>query len=459
MKFNSKPIPEHEEVPLADEGLWEKIVEEWTQREKLTGNSKNHKSNECYVLSVCYSRDPLIQKAQLSEIVTLVQAQGDHVVGQEIYYLTKKHPRTLLGKGASQEIAARAKACQANLLVLDAELTPSQMRNLEDTSGIAICDREAVILNVFLRNAKTRRAQVQVEIAQLEYLRPRIRGIGIDMDQQTGGISGSRGSGETASELLARKLDKRLVELKKVQGKLGKTDKKQRQKRDICKRIVLVGYTNAGKTSLMNALTAEELSARNMPFETLDTTSRCLSRHGGDVVLSDTVGFIRRLPQSLLASFETTLAEIRESSLILIVVDTADYEWQEHLKITVGLLEKLEASDIARFYIFNKMDRLISPPSSTLLEEMSEGCAYITLSSRDEKAVLQLKETLLQMVHREQETLDLLVPYRASPIFSMIYSKCKVLKTETKAEGLHFSIQGSSEAIAQIQHKLKELTQ
>lgn len=138
----------------------------------------------------------------LSEIVTLVQAQGDCVVGQEIYYLTKKHPRTLLGKGASQEIAARAKACQANLLVLDAELTPSQMRNLEDISGISLCDREAIILNVFLRNAKTRRAQVQVEIAQLEYLRPRIRGIGIDMNQQTGGISGSRGSGETASELI-----------------------------------------------------------------------------------------------------------------------------------------------------------------------------------------------------------------------------------------------------------------
>lgn len=176
------------------------------------------------------------------------------------------------------------------MLVLDAELTPSQMRNLEDLAGIPICDREGVILNVFLKHASTRRSRVQVEMAQLEYLRPRIRGVGIDMDQQIGGMVGSRGPGETASELLARKLDGRMAELKKLQLKFRRSEQQQRQQRGDCQRIVLVGYTNAGKTSLMNALTAETLSARDRPFETLDTTSRSLSRHGQKVLISDTVG-------------------------------------------------------------------------------------------------------------------------------------------------------------------------
>ena len=166
-----------------------------------------------------------------------------------------------------------------------------------------VCDREAVILNVFLRHARTRRAKIQVEIAQLEYLRPRIRGVGLDMDQQTGGMPNARGPGETASELLARKLDDRLLQLQKTLRKLTTSSETQREKRSDCKRIVLVGYTNAGKTSLMNALASTELSARGRPFETLDTTSRCLTRHGGDVIISDTVGVIRRLPPRLLASF------------------------------------------------------------------------------------------------------------------------------------------------------------
>lgn len=160
------------------------------------------------------------------------------------------------------------------------------------------------------------------------------RGVGLDMDQQTGGMARARGPGETASELLARKLDGRLEELKKALRRLEQSGRTQRKRRDDCKRMVLVGYTNAGKTSLMNALTGARLSARDMPFETLDTTSRCLTRHGGDVVISDTVGFIRRLPDRLLGSFESTLAEVTEASLLVIVVDISDDERDLHAETT-----------------------------------------------------------------------------------------------------------------------------
>ena len=206
MKFNSKPIPEHEEVPLADDGQWEALVEEWSQKHLGLQNPQGSEGNLCFVLSVGQERDSMIRKAQLVEIVSLVEAQGGTVVGQEIVVLRSINPRTLIGKGKSRELAARARQCGATMIVVDAELSPSQLRNLEDMAGIPICDREAVILNVFLKHASTKASRIQVEIAQLEYLRPRIRGIGINMDQQTGGIGGNAGAGETASELLARKI-------------------------------------------------------------------------------------------------------------------------------------------------------------------------------------------------------------------------------------------------------------
>ncbi len=458
MKFNSKPIPEHKEVPLADDGRWEKIIEQWTTRDVPRETIKKNEGNACYVLSISYETDPVIRNAQLAEILNLVRAQGDHIVGDEIYHLSKTNPRTLLGKGVSRDIAARARASNADLLVLNAELTPSQMRNLEDNTGIAISDREGVILNVFLRHARTRRARIQVEIAQLGYLRPRIRGIGINMDQQAGGISGGKGPGETASELLARKIDGRLAALRKVQRKLERSSETQRQRRVSCKRIVLVGYTNAGKTSLMNALTAEALSARDMLFETLDTTTRYLSRHGGDVLISDTVGFIRRLPKRLLASFESTLEEICEASLLVIVVDVADYEWQEQVKTTLGMLKKLGVINLPRFYVFNKADCLPSIPNPHLLESLSEGHPFMLLSCRDEVAVLGFKKALLQCVHQEQKTVVLFIPYTATRIMSMIYKKCRVMRSYSAPEGLQLNIQVAPKVLGQIKRQLKELS-
>ncbi|HEY6077265.1 MAG TPA: hypothetical protein VIW29_00585, partial [Polyangiaceae bacterium] len=172
LKFNSKPVSEHSEVPLADDGAFEQLVEQSSARAAASGSLGRHDS-ACYVVSLGADRDPVARAAQLAEMVALVQHQGGHVVGQELCQLTRPNPRTLLGTGTAQGIAERARSSGATMLVLDAELSPSQTRNLEDAAGMAICDREAIILNVFLRHARTRRAKIQVEIAQLEYLRPR----------------------------------------------------------------------------------------------------------------------------------------------------------------------------------------------------------------------------------------------------------------------------------------------
>lgn len=457
MRFYSEPIPEHEEVPLADGGELEHLIETWSERDATGEEAEAGAERLVYVLSVSWERDPLIREAQLSEMLSLVEAQGDCVVGYECYTLTKARPRTLIGKGTAQAVADRARECGATMLVLDAELTPSQTRNLEDEAGIKICDREAVILNVFLRHASTRRARIQVEIAQLEYLRPRIRGVGINMDQQMGGVAGSRGPGETASELLARQLDGRLAELRKASRKIEKGDDNRRKRRDNCLSVALVGYTNAGKTSLMNALTRGDFSSADRPFETLDTVSRSLSRHGETVVLSDTVGFIRRLPERLLASFESTLAEAREANLLAIVVDLSDYEWEAHLDTTVEVLEKLAADGIPRHYVFNKMDLVDLVPSRDKLEELTEGHGFSLVSSRESESVEQLKESLLRAVRVDQRECTLVVPYQATEVLNLIYAGCRVKETTSSEHGLTLQVEGRNSVLERIEKKLAEV--
>src|SRR5258706_1734777 len=452
--FSSKAISEHAEVPLADDGKLEAIVAHWTERQAAVTEGESR----CYVVSVGAERDPQVRDAQMNEIVALVQSQGGLVVGTEICHVVEPNPRTLLGKGTAEEIAARARAQGATMLVLDAELPPSQTRNLDDIAGIPICDREAIILNVFLRHARTRRAKIQVEIAQLEYLRPRIRGVGLDMDQQTGGMARARGPGETASELMARKLDARLEELHKALRRLEASGRTQRRQRGACERMVLVGYTNAGKTSLMNALTGAGLSARDMPFETLDTTSRCLTRHGGEVLLSDTVGFIRRLPERLLASFESTLTELTEASLLVIVVDASDYERDVQLATTLELVERVGAKDVPRFYVFNKVDRLEAIPHDRDLAEWSDGHPYAAISTRDAQAVTQLESKLLAAAREDDAELEAFVPYAATALLALVYANCPVPSTDATHEGLTLRIQGPRAVIAKIRRGLDEVT-
>jgi GTP-binding protein HflX len=449
--FTSKAIFEHAEVPLADDGRWEALVEHWTARSPSTGRPTDAE-RRIYVASVGTGRDPVARRSQLGEILSLVRTEGGRVVGHEICVLAEPNPRTLLGAGTAEAIAERARTSGATMLVLDAELTPSQTRNLEDIANIPVCDREAIILNVFLRHARTRRAKIQVEIAQLEYLRPRIRGVGLDMDQQTGGTTRARGPGETASELLARKLDSRLEALRKALRRIETSAATQRQQRANCRRIVLVGYTNAGKTSLMNALTAADLSARDRPFETLDTTSRCLTRHGGDVLVSDTVGFIRRLPERLLASFESTLAEITEASLIVVVVDASDAERELHLETTREVLARMGAGEIPRFYIFNKLD-LVGSEGERDFARWSEGHPWAALSAMDAKGVADLEAALLGAVRVDEGELTVFVPYPAAELLGLVYAKCRVLESSASGGGLTLRVRGPRSVVARLRVK------
>ncbi|MBK7585760.1 MAG: GTPase HflX [Myxococcales bacterium] len=442
MKFQSTPIEEHEEAPLADEGRLENLVTHWTEREA----SVRANGNRCYVVAVRLRG----QTTNLAEILGLVEAQGDSIVGQEEHELVKPDPRTLIRSGTANRIGNSARECGANLLVFDAELSPSQARNLEDATGLPVCDREAVILNVFQRHARTTRARIQVELAHLQYLRPRIRGIGLNMDQQAGGMTAARGPGETASELLARRLDGRLAVLRRELERLQHADDGRRKHRARCHRVVLVGYTNAGKTSLMNALTSAELSVRDRPFETLDTTARCLTRHGGDVLLSDTVGFIRRLPERLLESFDSTLAEIREASLLLLVIDAADPEIHVHLQTTRQVLTRLGAEAVPRLLVFNKADLLNRPLDGRTLEQWSDGHPYLALSSHDRDAVSGLRESVLKIARQTRASRSVFVPYEATAATKLIYARCRVTETTPEEAGMRFGIEAEVSTLAEL---------
>lgn len=468
MKFESSPIREHEEVPLADDGQWEDIVESWSRRDprarKLavsTGNNRtdddasssssgNRSENRSYVVSIAVGENQR-NEARLAELTSLVRSQGDQVAGSEIISLPRPNARMLLGSGKAAALAERAHAANANMLVVDASLSPSQTRNLEDATGFAVSDREAVILNVFSRNARSRRARIQVEIAHLQYLRPRIRGIGLEMDQQAGGVMGSRGSGETASELLARKLDGRLARLLKTSEKLDRAEANQRKRRSRCDRIALIGYTNAGKTSLMNALTSAGLSAADRPFETLDSTSRSLTRHGGEVLISDTVGFIRELPERLFSSFASTLAEIHEASLLAIVLDLADCELELHRDTTFEVIERLGANQIPRLIVFNKLDCLVEQPTPADLERLSGGYQFVAISSQSSESVSECKRRLLQTIRKRRPKRTIEVPYLASEAISLAYARTRVIEVVSSERGLVFTVEAEPQILDRIE--------
>jgi GTP-binding protein HflX len=215
-----------------------------------------------------------------------------------------------------------------------------------------------------------------------------------------------------------------------------------------------VGYTNAGKTSLMNALTDAGLLARDRPFETLDTTSRCLTRHGGDVLLSDTVGFIRRLPERLLASFESTLAEVAEASLLVVVVDASDPEAAHHLDTTDDVLERIGAAEIPRLVVFNKLDR-VSEPQALSPGTLAGGYPYVALSSHDAGAVADLREQLLSRVRAHHRQAALFVPYALHGLTRDIHAHCRIHEAHASERGTRYLVEGEPHVIDRLQRELR----
>lgn len=330
-----------------------------------------------------------------------------------------------------------------DLIVVDHDLSPSQLRNLEKCTGVTVMDRAGVIIEIFHRHARSREARLEVEIARLNYVAPRLRETGGSSEKQHG-----RGAGESQLELDRRKIRDRIAELRKEIEAIAKEQANRRALRHDARRVALVGYTNAGKSSLMRALTGSDVLVEDKLFATLDTTVRAMHPEVKPrILVSDTVGFIKKLPHDLVASFRSTLDEAHEASLLLYVADASDPTFRSQLDVTRATLAEIGAADVPHKLVLNKIDRLGATECRLLAREFPEA---ILLSAKDPENVARLRQTILEIFEERMIDAELVVPYAKQALVSEVYDHARVL-TETYDEaGAHLSVRAEPAVLARL---------
>lgn len=338
----------------------------------------------------------------------------------------------------------------AEVVIFDCDLSPSQLRNLESAFGVTVLDRTGVIIEIFSRHARTRAARLQVEIARLTYVAPRLRETGGDEDRGGGGVGG-KGAGESTVELDRRKIRDRIKELKQELASISQEHDTRRARRGQEISVALVGYTNAGKSSLMRALTGSEVLVADKLFATLDTTVRVLYPESVPrILISDTVGFIKKLPHDLVASFKSTLDEALNASLLLYVVDSSDATFRSQLEVTKTVLGEVGASEIQSLLILNKVDRLSKEEYAQLATEFPDA---VFLSARDPKDVAELRLKLISYFETDMVDEDLLVPYDAKGAIGEIRAKMRVLGEVYDGKGVTLKVRARPETLARIKSR------
>ncbi|MFN7903962.1 MAG: GTPase HflX [Pseudobdellovibrionaceae bacterium] len=337
------------------------------------------------------------------------------------------------------EATENVELLKADIVVFDCDLSPSQLRNVESATGATVLDRTGVIIEIFSRHAKTRTAKAQVEIARLSYVAPRLRETGGGEDRQGGGVGG-KGAGESSIELDRRKIRDRIKELKDELVTLGNEQNIRRQKRNQEVTVALVGYTNAGKSSLMRALTGSEVLVADKLFATLDTTVRILYPESlPKILISDTVGFIKKLPHDLVASFKSTLDEALNASLLLFVVDSSDETFESQLAVTTEVLSEVSAVDIPSLLIMNKSDRLSEARSLELKMKFPDA---IFLSAQRPSDVAMLRQRLIDHFSVGMVEIDILIPYQTKGAIGDLRSFARVISETYNNEGTLFRVCG-----------------
>ncbi|MFP2924687.1 GTPase HflX [Pyxidicoccus sp. 3LG] len=347
-------------------------------------------------------------------------------------------PEELADSSEEQEAPPRP-----TVVVVDHELSPSQLRNLEKATGVAVMDRTGVIVDIFHRHARSHEARMQVEIARLNYLAPRLRESSGGRERQQG-----RGSGDSAVELDRRKIRDRLAELREGLAAIQRDQDHRRYARREQLRVALVGYTNAGKSSLMRALTGSEVLVADQLFATLDTTVRAMQPESRPrVLISDTVGFIQKLPHDLVASFRSTLDEALEASLLLYVVDASDPTWDSQLEVTRTVLREIGAEVVPSRLLLNKADRLDEAARDALRERHPEA---ILLSAHRPDDVAALRRSILQFFEGSMVEADLVIPYASQGRIGEVYEHTTVVSQAFDEHGSKLRVRGLPGAIARL---------
>ena len=390
-------------------------------------------------------------EASLEELRQLAKTLGFEVVGRFTQKRAGFDAAAYFGTGKREELAALREQEGVEVILVDHEISPSQAFNLAKEAGCEVMDRTMVILEIFHRHASSRFARAQVEIARLGYMGPRLREAAKQAgpkDRARSGVGG-RSGGESHGELDRRKIRDRIAELQEELDAMvleRKTQRARRQERQDLARVALVGYTNAGKSTLMRALTGSEVLVANKLFATLDTTVRALHPETVPrVLVSDTVGFIKNLPHGLVASFKSTLDEALEASLLAHVVDASDPGFERQLAVTEEVLDEIGAKDVPRLLVFNKIDL---GGNQAALRAKYPGC--VVMSARREGDVAELREAIAAFFQRDLVEAELYLPWAAQNLRGEIFATCKVLEERADAEGAILRVRGASAAVKRL---------
>ena len=353
--------------------------------------------------------------------------------------------------GEAAEADELPEAERANLVIVDHEITPSQARNLERATGVAVLDRTALILEIFQRHARSREARIQVEIARLQYMAPRLRDQGVKHDRQRGGIGG-KGAGESSLELDRRKVRDRIAELRHELASVEQTRGVRRARRAEELRVALVGYTNAGKSSWMRDLTGSEVLVEDKLFATLDTTVRVMQPETHPrILVSDTVGFIKKLPHDLVASFRSTLDEALEASLLVHVADGSDPDLPAQLETTRRVLEEIGAGEVPNLLVLNKSDRFDPALAEQLALEHPDGLLLSALRPAD---VGVLRAAIVSFFERDMIDGELFLPYGRRALLPEIHRHARVLEEKHDESGTLFRLRTHPETLARLRSLL-----
>ena len=388
----------------------------------------------------------------LAELEQLAATAGVEVVGKVSQKVDRPNPATLVGKGKVTEIREMREESGADIYLFDEELTPSQQRNLEEQLGAMVIDRTGLILDIFARHAQTREGRLQVELAQLEYRLPRLTRMWTHLSRQAAGGVGLRGPGETQLEVDRRRSSERIARLKEQLKEVHAHRELYRQKRrrEGIPILALVGYTNAGKSTLLNALSNSQVRAENVLFATLDPTTRQITLpEGQEVLLTDTVGFIQRLPTQLVAAFRATLEEVQDADLLVHVVDITHPNAEEQAKTVDKVLDDLGVGDKPKVVALNKLDRLFSeggsangasPPdvetiSGQVAADMELGPNFVPVSSRKGWGLDTLLVRIQDVLSAGLVPTKVLIPYSSSELVSLFHEKGVISVEEHTATG------------------------
>ncbi|HZK04847.1 MAG TPA: GTPase HflX [Actinomycetaceae bacterium] len=383
-------------------------------------------------------------EVSLRELAALAETAGAEVLDGVLQRRANPDPATYVGSGKAQELAELVESLGADTVIADSTLAPSQRRSLEDVVKVKVVDRTALILDIFAQHAKSREGKAQVELAQLEYLLPRLRGWGESMSRQAGGRAasgegiGSRGPGETKIEIDRRRIRTRMARLRRQIAEMAPARAERRAARrvGVTPQVAIAGYTNAGKSSLLNALTGADVLIRNQLFATLDpTVRRARTPDGREYTLADTVGFVRNLPHELVEAFRSTLEEVGESDVILHVVDAAHPDPEGQIAAVRSVLGDIEGTDeIPELIAFNKAD---IAPADVLVRLRTEYPRAIAVSARTGAGLDALREEIARLLPRPSVGVDVVVPYSRGDLVARMHDTGEIDVEEHEANGTH----------------------